>query len=130
MRKGIILLGLVGFCAALVSAQDQDEAKYSEWMKSTQQEIGAIKGAITAKDDAKVKEEADKLAGIYEHVASFWKEKGKEDAVKLADATRDSAKAVGAASGEEAQTAALTQVTQTCRPCHSVYRNGTHFKGL
>ena len=128
MRKAIILLGLVGFSAALLSAQD--EAKYSEWMKATPQQIGAIKSAIAAKDDAKVKEESDKLAGIYEQVASFWKEKGKDDAVKLADATRDSAKAVSAASGAEAQTAALQQVQQTCRPCHSVYRDGTHIKGL
>jgi cytochrome c556 len=126
MRKVIVL---VGFCVVALSAQDQqDEAKYSEWMKSTQQEIGTIKGAITANDDAKVKAEADKLAGIYEQVASFWKDKGKEDAVKLADTTRDAAKAVGAANGAEAQTAALQQVQQTCRPCHTVYRNGTHFK--
>ncbi len=126
MRKAIIFLGVFGFCAAMLSAQD--ETKYSQWMKSTPQEIGAIKSAIAAKDDAKVKEEADKLAGIYEQVASFWKEKGKDDAVKLADATRDAAKAVSAASGAEAQTAALQQVQQTCRPCHSVYRQGDHIK--
>jgi cytochrome c556 len=123
MRNAIILFA---FCAAVLSAQD--EAKYSEWMKSTQQEIGTIKGAITANDDAKVKTEADKLAGIYEQVASFWKDKGKEDAVKLADTTRDAAKAVGAANGAEAQTAALQQVMQTCKPCHTVYRQGTHIK--
>ena len=52
------------------------------------------------------------------------------DAVKFADATRDSAKAVGEANGADAQNAALTQVTQTCHACHVVYRNGTHFKGL
>jgi len=130
MRKGIILLGLFGFCASMLSAQDQDEAKYSEWMKATQQEVVSIKGAIAAKDDAKVKAEADKLAGIYEQVASFWKEKGKDDAVKFAEATRASAKAVSDANGADAQTAALTQVTQTCHACHVVYRNGTHFKGL
>ena len=130
MRKGIILLGLFGFAAAMLSAQDQDEAKYSEWMKATQQGVVSIKGAIAAKDDAKVKAEADKLAGIYEQVASFWKEKGKDDAVKFADATRDSAKAVSDANGADAQNAALTQVTQTCHACHVVYRNGTHFKGL
>ncbi|HWD97851.1 MAG TPA: hypothetical protein VG345_02390 [Bryobacteraceae bacterium] len=123
MRKAIILFG---FCAAVLSAQD--EAKYSEWMKSTPQEIGAIKSAIAARDDSKVKAESDKLAGIYEQVASFWKEKGKDDAAKLADATRDAAKAVSAASGEEAQTAALQQVQQTCKPCHSVYREGNHIK--
>jgi hypothetical protein len=130
MRKAIILLGLFGFCAALLSAQDQDEAKYSEWMKATQQGVVAAKGAITANDDAKVKSEADKLAGIYEQVAGFWKEKGKEDAVKYANATHDAAKALSSANGAEAQTAALTQVTQTCHSCHTVYRNGTHFKGL
>lgn len=130
MLKAIVLLGFLGFSAVMLSAQDQDEAKYSEWMRSTQQEIGAIKGAITANDDAKVKAESDKLAGIFEDVAGFWKAKGKEDAVKLADTTRDAAKAVNAASGAEAQNAALQQVMQTCRPCHTVYRNGTHFKGL
>ena len=128
MRKGIILLGLFGFCAAMLSAQDQDEAKYSEWMKATQQGVVSIKGAIAAKDDAKVKSEADKLAGIYEQVATFWHQKGKEEAVKLADATRDAAKAVAAASGTEGQTAALQQVQQTCKPCHSVYREGNKIK--
>lgn len=123
MRKAIILFGI---CAAVVCAQD--DSKYAEWMKATPQEVGAIKNAIAAKDDATVKAEADKLAGIYEQVASFWKEKGKEDAAKLADATRDAAKAVAAANGAEAQTAALQQVQQTCRPCHSVYREGNHIK--
>lgn len=128
MRKGMILFGIG---AAMLFAQSDGsnaESKYSEWMKSTPKGIGAIKSAIAAKDDATVKTEADKLAGIYEQVADFWKEKGKADAVKLADATRDAAKAVSAAHGTEAQTAALQQVQQTCRPCHSVYREGDHIK--
>lgn len=123
MRKVLILFGI---SAAVMFAQD--EAQYQGWMKATPQTIGAIKSAIAAKDDAAVKQNADKLAGIFDQVADFWKAKGKEDAVKLADTSRDAAKAVAAASGPEAQTAALTQVQQTCRPCHSEYRQGDHIK--
>jgi cytochrome c556 len=124
MHKVIILFGLG---AGVICAQ-QEDAQYSQWMKTTQQSINSIKNAINAKDDATVKSEADKLAGIFEEVAGFWKQHDKEDAVKLADTTRDAAKAVAAANGAEAQNAALQQVQQTCRPCHTVYRVGNKIK--
>jgi cytochrome c556 len=117
------ILILLAISVAALSAQD--EKTYQSWMKSTPPQINAIKAAITAKDNAKVKEEADKLASTYQEVADFWMKRSKEDAVKMADATRDAAKAVADATTPEAQTAALGEVTKTCGACHKVYREGS-----
>jgi cytochrome c556 len=120
MSRILILLALG---VAVLSAQD--EKTYQSWMKGTPPQINAIKATITAKDNAKVKEEADKLAATFQSVADFWSARQKQDAVKMAEATRDAAKAVGDASTPEAQTAALGEVQMTCGACHKVYREGS-----
>jgi hypothetical protein len=117
------ILILLAISAAALSAQDASQ--YQSWMKGTPKQINAIKAAITANDSAKIKEEANNLAMTYQEVADFWAKRSKEDAVKMAEATRDAAKAVASANGAEAQNAAVGEVSKTCGACHKVYREGT-----
>ena len=95
MLRILILLAL---CSAIVSAQD--DAAYSAWMKSTPPQVNAIKAAIMANDNAKVATEANKLADTFQQVSDFWAKRQKDDAVKMAQATRDAAKEAAAATAE------------------------------
>ena len=117
------LLVLITICVGAVCAQD--DAAYSTWMKSTPPQINAIKAAITANDNARITTEAGKLADTYQRVADFWMMKQKDDAVKLALATRDAALEVASAATPDAQNAAVAKVQGTCGACHRVYREGT-----
>jgi hypothetical protein len=116
------ILILFAICAAVLSAQD--EAAYSAWMKGTPPQVNAIKAAIMAKDNAAVATEANKLAATFQQVADFWKTRQKDDAVKMAEATRDAAKEVAAAKDADAQNAGVAKAQATCGGCHRVYREG------
>jgi hypothetical protein len=117
------LLILIIICVGAVSAQD--DAAYSAWMKSTPPQINAIKAAIMANDNAKVATEAGKLADTFQHVADFWMKKQKDDAVKMAQATRDAALEIASSNTPDTQNAAVMKVQGTCSGCHRVYREGT-----
>ena len=88
----------------------------------------AMKAAVTAHDSAAIKENSAKGAEAFDSIAKYWGTKQKADAVKFAEDARDAAKAVGEATDEAAQTAALGKLQGTCRGCHTVYRNGSDFK--
>jgi len=117
------ILILFAICAAVVSAQD--ETAYSAWMKGVPPQVAAIRAAIMANDNAKVAAEANKLADTFEQVADFWAKRQKDDAVKMAQATRDAAKEVAGATGADAQNAGVMKIQGTCGACHRVYREGT-----
>jgi hypothetical protein len=117
------LLILITICVGAVSAQD--DAAYSAWMKSTPPQINAIKAAIMANDNAKVATEAGKLADTFQHIADFWMKKQKDDAVKMAQATRDAALEIASSNTPDTQNAAVAKVQGTCGGCHRVYREGT-----
>jgi cytochrome c556 len=114
---------LFAVSAAMLSAQD--DAAYSAWMKSVPPQVNAIKAAIMGNDKAAVKTESNKLADTFQQVADFWKKRMKDDAVKMAEATRDAAKEVAAAPDADAQNAAVAKVQATCGGCHRVYREGS-----
>jgi hypothetical protein len=117
------LLILSAVCVAMVSAQD--EAAYIAWMKGTPPQVAAINAAILAKDNVKVAAEANQLAVTYQQIADFWAKRQNDDAVKLAEATRDAAKEVAVATDTDGQTAAFAKVQASCGDCHKVYREGT-----
>jgi hypothetical protein len=116
------ILILFAICAAALSAQD--EAAYTALMKGTPPQVNAIKAAIMAKDNAAVATEANKLAATFQQVADFWTKRQKDDAVKMAQATRDAAKEIAAATDADAQNAAVAKAQATCGGCHRVYREG------
>jgi hypothetical protein len=127
MRKASILLSIFTFCAAGLFAQD-DLAQYQTWMKAAAGANGKARAAVTAKDNAAVAAEAKTMAESFDHIAQFWAKQKKEDAVTFAETARDAAKALGAATTPEDQTAAMQKLMGTCRGCHTAHRDGTNFK--
>ena len=127
MRRASILLSIFAFCAAGLSAQD-DLAQYQTWMKAAAAANGKARAAVTAKDNAAVAAEAKTMAESFDQIAQYWTKQKKDDAVTFAETARDSAKALGAATTPEDQTAAMTKLAGTCRGCHPIYRDGSKFK--
>ena len=75
---------------------------------------------------------AEQLGKLFAQVEQFWTRNKKDDAMKLAmqakDAANETAKAAGSGDAMAAQKAALG-VGQTCKQCHSVYREGSGQEG-
>jgi mono/diheme cytochrome c family protein len=88
-------------------------------MKSVPPSVGAIRGAA---DNAAAAPDATKLADTFDKVATFWKAKNADDAVKFAETARDAAKAIAAGTGDKA--ANLQKIQSTCGGCHSAHRDG------
>lgn len=127
MRQ-LIVISLFASCTAGLIAQSADLAQYQPLMKAGAGANGALRAAVTAKDAAAIKEQSAKAAEAFDGISKFWAAKQKADAVKFAEDARDAAKAVGTASDDAAQQAALGKLGATCMGCHAVYRNGRDFK--
>src|SRR5580658_8208588 len=113
MKRTLLLISVISVFAALCSAQD--DAAYTAAMKTVNPSVGAIRAAITAKDNAKVAEEANKLAGTFDTVIlAYWTSKKADDAIGFAKTARDDAKAIAAATDSDAQTAALRTLQGVC----------------
>jgi hypothetical protein len=117
MRKPFLSITILCAFASLAGAQD--EAAYKTWMQSVQPSVRAIRGAA---DNAAAAADATKLADTFDKVASFWKARKADDAVKLAETARDAAKAIAAGTGDKA--ANLQTISGTCGSCHSAHREG------
>ncbi len=114
------LLAISALFVFSVSASPQDDAEYANWMKSIQPTMRAIR---MAPDNAAAAADATKLADTFEKVATFWKARHADDAVKFAETARDAAKAIASGSGDKA--ANLQAIQGTCGGCHSAHREGT-----
>lgn len=121
MTKKILLLPAACAIFAL-SGFAQDDAAYPALMKAVGPSVRAVNAAITAKDNAAVAAEANKLAATFDQVLAYWTAKKADDAIKLATTARDGAKTLAAATDPDAQTAALKTVQGTCGGCHSAHR--------
>jgi hypothetical protein len=117
MGKSILVLA--GLAAFTASAGPQDESEYSNWMKSVQPALRSIRGAA---DNAAAAPDATKLADTFDKVATFWKARHADDAVKFAETARDAAKAIASGTGDKA--ANLQTIQGTCMGCHSAHRDG------
>lgn len=126
--RPLIVISLIAFCTAGLIAQSADLTQYQPLMKAGAGANGALRAAVTAKDAAAIKEQSAKAAEAFDGISKFWATKQKADAVKFAEEARDAAKAVGAASDDAAQQAALGKLGGTCMGCHTLYRNGRDFK--
>jgi cytochrome c556 len=127
MRLATILLTVFAFCLAGLMAQDE-LAQYQTWMKAAAGGQRAAMKAVQAKDVPAAAAAAKTAAENFDSIATFWKSKGKEDAVGFATAARDDAKAAAAATTPEDQQAALAKIAPNCQGCHAVYRDGQKFK--
>lgn len=128
MFKASILITALALGGATLFAQDAELTQYQTWMKAAVAANGALRAAVTAKDDAAIKDNAKKEAEAFDSIAKFWAGKHKEDAQKFAETARDGAQTVAAAKTPEDQAAALQAINATCRGCHTAYRDGSAFK--
>ena len=103
MKRTLLLLAGCAIFGGICSAQDA--AAYSGWMKAVNPSVRAANSAITAKDNAAVATEANKLAVIFDQVLGYWTAKKADDAIKLSTTARDAAKALAAATDSDSQTA-------------------------
>ncbi len=126
MRKASLFISVLALSAFGLFAQD-DLAKFQPLMKTAAGANGAARGAA---DQAALSAKAKEMATAFDGIAAFFKEKGKDDAVKFATAAGDAAKAAAAAGTLEEGKAALGKVGPNCMGCHAVYRDGQKFKGL
>ena len=131
----LVTLALGGVCAG-VAAQggppvtvEQNEAA----MKSIATSNGAMQKALKMPDLATAATQAETLATNFTTVERFWTQRNKPDAMKLAGTARqgavDAAAAAKAGDQMKAQMAAGT-TGQTCKQCHSVYREGDATTGF
>jgi cytochrome c556 len=129
MRLATIIITVFAFCLAGLMAQDE-LTQYQTWMKAAAGGQRAAMKGVQAKDVAATAAAAKTAADNFDSIATFFKGKGKDDAVAFANAARDAAKAAAAATTPEDQQAALGKMGPNCQGCHAVYRDGMKFKGL
>ena len=118
MRKALILIAGIAALAAMSIAQN--DAEYKTWMKSIPPSVGAVRNAT---DNGAAASDATKLADTFEKVATFWKARNADDAVKLAETARDAAKAIASGTGDKV--ANLQKLQGTCGACHKAHREGS-----
>lgn len=118
MHKTCILIAMLATLG--VHGVAQDDAQYQTWMKSIPPSVGAIRNAA---DNAAAAPDATKLADTFDKVATFWKARNADDAVKFAETARDAAKAIAAGTGDKA--ANLQKIQGQCGGCHAAHREGT-----
>ena len=117
MRTPSILLTSIALLASVAIAQD--DAQYKSWMQA----VGPAMRGVGGADEAAAKADATKLADTFDHVATFWKAKNADDAVKFAETARDAAKDIASGTGDKA--ANVQKIRATCGGCHSAHRGGS-----
>src|SRR5215208_2510687 len=116
--------GLVACAAAGLSLFAQEDAEFSEWMKAKGDANGALR-KMEQKTGPEAVKNAERMAGIYEKMIGFWRQRNAVDAVKWSEEGKAAAtQLVSAAhSGDAAKaSAAFGVMGGTCKSCHDVYR--------
>jgi hypothetical protein len=127
MRKALISVSVLALCSVGLFAQD-DLPQYQTAMKAAAGASRAVRAAVTAKDDAAIKEQAKIMADNFDAMGVILAKHQKDDAVKIAMTAKDAAKSLGSASSPEDQTAAMQKIGGTCMACHAIARDGSNFK--
>lgn len=113
----------------------EDFTDFTQGMKYTDQAASALR-KMEKKTGPQAVRAAEGLGGVYEEMIGFFRQRGAQDAVKLAEDGKAAAtKLASAAFANDAEgaDAAFKAVSATCRPCHDAYRSRAadgkyHFK--
>ena len=130
MRKAAILISALAFGAFGLFAQDELATYQTSMRAAAGAANGAMRDALTANDTATVSAKAKDMSAAFDTIAAFWKAKGKDDAVKFAEAASAAGRAAAAATTLADQQAAMGKAGGSCLACHALYRDGNKFKGL
>ena len=102
-----------------------EEASLDKAMKGVGQANGALRKGVDATNAELVKTNTAILAKAFAETEAFWKKRGKEDAVKIAQTARAAVdgldKAAGMGNWNEAKTQ-MTTLGQQCQSCHKEFR--------
>jgi cytochrome c556 len=102
-----------------------EEASLDKAMKSVGQANGAVRKGVDGTNAEIVKTNTAILAKAFAETEAFWKKRGKEEAVKIAQTARAAVdgldKAASAGNWNDAKTH-LTTLGQQCQGCHGTYR--------
>jgi cytochrome c556 len=102
-----------------------EEEALDKAMKSVGQANGAVRKGVDGTNAEIVKAQTAILAKAFAETEAFWKKRGKEDAVKIAQTARAAVdgleKAAGMGNWNEAKTQ-MTTLGQQCQACHKEFR--------
>ena len=128
---GAVILA-VGLGAAIGAQAPVTIEQHEAAMKGIAQANGALQKNLKGGMLAEASANAEELGKLFAQVEQFWTRNKKDDAIKLAvqakTAATETAKAARSGDAMAAQTAAQG-IAQTCKQCHSVYREGTPQEG-
>ena len=130
MRKATILISALAFGAFGLFAQDELVTYQTSMRAAAAAANGAMRDALTANDTATGAAKAKDMSAAFDTIAAFWKAKGKDDAVKFAEAASAAGRAAAAATTIDDQKAAMGKAGANCLACHALYRDGNKFRGL
>lgn len=125
---GVVVLGLFVGASYVASAQAPlTVADYPAKMKAAVQANVELQKALKAGVAADAVAPAKAASAAFGDIENFWKAQKKDDAAKLsAQARQGYADAAAAAAKGDVMAAQMAagSAAQTCKQCHSVYREG------
>ena len=131
---GVVVLGLFVGASYVASAQAPlTVADYPAKMKAAVQANVEMQKALKAGSAADAVAPAKAASAAFADIENFWKAQKKDDAVKLAAQARQGfADAAAAAAKGDVMAAQMAagSAAQTCKQCHSVYREGDPQSGF
>jgi cytochrome c556 len=93
-------------------------------MKSINAQVGALR-KMEKKTGPEAAASAEKIAGAYENMIAFWRQRSADDAVRASEAGKTAAVQLSAAAHEgnaEAAQTAFAALGSTCKGCHEAHR--------
>jgi cytochrome c556 len=125
ISRFLTLTALILSTGALLAAEKIDEKQFQTLMKEVGDTGRRFRSGMESKNSAQVTKDAARVAEIHKQLASFWKDRKIEDAVKWSEETSVAATAVVAAVKADDWEKAKTQLQsygKSCKACHDAYR--------
>lgn len=122
IRLSVCLLALFS-----LGAFAQEFPHFNQWMKGTDQANGALR-KLDKKVGPQAMRAAEMMGGVYEEMIGFFRQYGRQDAIKWSEEGKAAAAMLAAAAYKEdvqAAAAAYKSLSGTCTACHNQYREKT-----
>jgi Cytochrome C' len=110
--------------AAGLTAVAEEYPEFVTWMKTTGTASDELK-KMEQKTGEQAMRRAERIAGAYENMIGFWRQRNTSDAVKWSEDGKAAAMQLASAAyanDAEKANAALKALNGTCRSCHEAHR--------
>ena len=114
----------LALAASGVIAMAQEDEAFTAGMKAINGATGALR-KMEKKAGPEAVASAEKIAGVYEEMIGFWRQRNAADAVKASEEGKSAALSLAsAASAGDADkaAAAFSTLSGTCKSCHDAHR--------